>query len=100
MFASHASYSACGLGSPATDRIVELVRAAGPGRGLFGAKVTGGGSGGTVALLGRDDAGPAVDGIARSIAGDQGHRAYVFDGSSPGACAFGLIRAARMADLR
>ena len=26
MYQSHASYSACGLGSAATDRLVELVR--------------------------------------------------------------------------
>ena len=30
MFQSHASYSACGLGSSGTDTLVELVRAAGP----------------------------------------------------------------------
>lgn len=51
MFASHASYSACGLGSPATDAIVEEIRAGGAGRGLLGARITGGGSGGTVAVL-------------------------------------------------
>ena len=33
MYASHASYSACGLGSDGTDLLVELVRQAGPGRG-------------------------------------------------------------------
>ena len=32
MYQSHASYSACGLGAAATDRLVELVRAAGRGR--------------------------------------------------------------------
>ena len=53
MYASHASYSACGLGSDGTDLLVELVRQAGPAAGLFGAKITGGGSGGTVAILGR-----------------------------------------------
>src|SRR5437773_1632713 len=46
---SHKSYGACGLGSDGTDRLVELVAAEGPERGLFGAKITGGGSGGTVA---------------------------------------------------
>ncbi|MFN2416844.1 MAG: galactokinase, partial [Pyrinomonadaceae bacterium] len=53
MYQSHASYSACGLGSEGTDRLVGLVRGAGPARGLYGAKITGGGSGGTVAVLGR-----------------------------------------------
>jgi hypothetical protein len=53
MCQSHASYSACGLGSAGTDRLVALVREAGPQHGLYGAKITGGGSGGTVAILGR-----------------------------------------------
>ena len=43
MYQSHASYSACGLGSDGTDQIVELVRQAGPDSGLFGAKISGGG---------------------------------------------------------
>ena len=65
MYGSHASYSACGLGSDGTDLLVELVRQAGPAAGLFGAKITGGGSGGTVAILGRADAGSAVAEIGR-----------------------------------
>jgi L-arabinokinase len=48
MYESHASYSACGLGSDGTDRLVVLAREAGPSRGIHGAKITGGGSGGTV----------------------------------------------------
>ncbi|WP_165250520.1 galactokinase [Paludisphaera soli] len=90
MVASHASYSACGLGSDGTDRLVELVREAGPGSGLYGAKITGGGSGGTVAVLGRADAGDAVAGVARRYERETGREAYVFTGSSPGACAVGV----------
>lgn len=56
MYQSHASYTACGLGHAATDALVSAVRAAGPAHGLFGAKVTGGGSGGTVVVLARADA--------------------------------------------
>ena len=67
MYESHASYSACGLGSKGTDLLVELVRAAGVERGLFGAKITGGGSGGTVAVLGRRDAREAVSDVAHSL---------------------------------
>ncbi|MEZ5966443.1 MAG: galactokinase family protein [Planctomycetota bacterium] len=67
MFRSHASYTACGLGCAATDVLVDAVRAAGSSIGVYGAKITGGGSGGTVAVLGRNDAGEAV----RSIAGDR-----------------------------
>ena len=75
MYGSHASYSACGLGSDGTDLLVELVRQAGPAAGLFGAKITGGGSGGTVAILGRADAGPAVAEIARRYHEQTGRRA-------------------------
>lgn len=89
LYQSHASYSACGLGSEATDRLVELVRAAGPERGLYGAKITGGGSGGTVAVLGRRDAEAAVREIAEQYAGETGRKPYLFTSSSPGAASFG-----------
>ena len=85
MYASHKSYSACGLGSSGTDRLVEMVRQAGPAAGLFGAKITGGGSGGTVAVLGRSTSGDAVAEIARRYADESGHEGYVFSGSSSGA---------------
>jgi L-arabinokinase len=92
MFGSHASYSACGLGSDGTDLLVELVRQAGPAAGLYGAKITGGGSGGTVAILGRADAGPAVAEVARRYHDQTGRLPYLFAGSSPGACQFGVHR--------
>ena len=92
MYGSHASYSACGLGSDGTDLLVELVREAGPAAGLYGAKITGGGSGGTVAILGRADAGEAVAGIARRYREATGREPYLFAGSSPGACHFGVRR--------
>jgi L-arabinokinase len=85
MFQSHASYSACGLGSEGTDRLVELARAIGPSRGIYGAKITGGGSGGTVAFLGRSDAEPAIEEIADSYASETGHSPHVFTGSTRGA---------------
>jgi galactokinase len=50
MYQSHHSYSLCGLGSLATDELVELARPH-AGSGIYGAKITGGGSGGTVCLL-------------------------------------------------
>ena len=51
MYQSHASYSdRLDLGSPETDLLVDLVRERGPEYGLYGAKITGGGSGGTVAI--------------------------------------------------
>jgi L-arabinokinase len=95
MYESHASYSACGLGSDGTDRLVALARAAGPLRGVHGAKITGGGSGGTVALLTDTGAGGAVRSIARQYAEETGRDAYVFEGSSPGAARIGAIRVDR-----
>jgi L-arabinokinase len=91
MYASHASYSACDLGSAGTDHLVELVREAGVPAGLYGAKITGGGSGGTVAVLGRADAGPAVAAVARRYSQDTGRQGYLFAGSSAGACPFGVL---------
>jgi galactokinase len=95
MYESHASYSACGLGSEGTDELVELVRRAGVSSGLYGAKITGGGSGGTVAVLGRPNAGTAVAQVARSFAEKTGHQPYIFSGSSPGSAAFGHLRLRR-----
>ncbi|WP_165065862.1 galactokinase [Paludisphaera rhizosphaerae] len=89
MYLSHDSYSSCGLGSDGTDRLVAMVRQAGPEWGLYGAKITGGGSGGTVAILGWSNAGDAVQEIADRYARETGRTAYVFEGSSPGACQFG-----------
>jgi L-arabinokinase len=91
MYASLASYGACGLGSEGTDRLVELVRRAGPASGLFGAKITGGGSGGTVAVLGTDDAEARVHEIARRYAEETGRAAEVFAGSGPGAEEVGVV---------
>jgi L-arabinokinase len=79
MFRSHESYGACGLGSDGTDAVVALVRDAGPAHGLFGAKITGGGSGGTVAVLGRRDSRPAVEDIARRYERSTGRSAALVD---------------------
>jgi galactokinase len=53
MFQAHDSYSLCGLGSDRTDEIVSLAKNM---NGIYGAKITGGGNGGTVCLL-ADEAG-------------------------------------------
>ena len=91
MLDSHASYSTCGLGSDGTDRLVEMVLDAGQARGLFGAKITGGGSGGTVAIFGTDAARSAVHHIAREYARETGRSAFVFAESGPGAEELGLL---------
>jgi galactokinase len=92
MYESHASYSACGLGSRGTDLIVDFVRAAGPNAGLYGARITGGGSGGTVAIVGRADSDRTVADIVEQYANATGYRPHVFSGSSPGASRFGVHR--------
>jgi L-arabinokinase len=92
MYESHASYSACGLGSDGTDRLVGLAREAGPSRGIHGAKITGGGSGGTVALLTDAGADDAVRAIARQYVDETGLGGAVFCGSSPGAARVGTMR--------
>jgi L-arabinokinase len=89
MYQSHESYTACGLGSANTDRLVRLTREAGPSRGLYGARITGGGSGGAVAVIGRRDAAPSVADIASRCAEEFGYEPYIFSGSSPGSAAFG-----------
>jgi L-arabinokinase len=85
MSAAHDSYTACGLGSPATDLLVNLVRESTPATGLYGAKITGGGSGGAVAVLGRSGTDDAIAAIARRYTELTGREAYIFRGSSPGA---------------
>jgi L-arabinokinase len=91
MYQSHASYSACGLGSSATDLLVRLVRHLGSGAGLYGAKITGGGSGGTVAVLARKGASSHVHAVAKQYATESGRGARVFQGSSAGAEEFGTL---------
>jgi galactokinase len=90
MYASHASYGACGLGSEGTDRLVDLCRAAGPDEGLYGAKITGGGSGGTVAVLAAKGSRGAVERIAERARAASGRVSAIFSGSSDGARRFGV----------
>jgi L-arabinokinase len=91
MYQSHSSYSACGLGSRGTNRLVELVRELGPTKGLYGAKITGGGSGGTVAVLGEVGAAQTIAEIGERYAAETNHHARIFAGSSLGAEDFGCI---------
>jgi galactokinase len=89
MYQSHESYGACGLGSDGTDAIVRIVRNAGAPAGLYGARITGGGSGGTVAILARADAGAAIESIAQLYEEETGRVPYVLSGSSSGATELG-----------
>ena len=75
MYQSHAGYGAMGLGCPETDALVRAVRALGPDHGFYGARVSGGGCGGTVVVLLEADAVPELERLAASPS---------FDGVRPG----------------
>ena len=96
MYESHQGYTECGLGSEATDLIVNLVRAEGKSNELYGAKITGGGAGGTVAILGTTSA-RSEEAFRRVVANFRaatGREPYIFDGSSVGADRFGIVELA------
>jgi L-arabinokinase len=94
MFDSHDSYRHnCLLSVPEVDFIVDAVRARCPQDGLYGAKITGGGSGGTVAVFGNRQAlAREIPAIAREYKRLTGLDADIFDGTSPGAIEFGSFR--------
>lgn len=92
MYRAHESYGACGLGSGGTDRLVELARGAGAAAGVYGAKITGGGSGGVVAVLARAGSRGIVERIAHDYARETGRSTAVLGGSSSGAARFGARR--------
>ncbi len=91
MYDAHASYTRIGLGCAETDLLVELGRTVGPGKGIYGAKITGGGSGGTVAFLTYGDrAAQTIQEIAQVYKEQTGLTPQIFEGGlSPGAIAFG-----------
>ena len=89
MYRSHESYSDCGLGSDGTDLLVKLVKNS---KNLYGAKITGGGSGGTVAVLGRKGADAEIAEIAKTYKQQTGYQPYIFSGSSMGAAEFGYLK--------
>jgi L-arabinokinase len=86
MMQSHESYSAVGLGNEFTDKIVEMIRDAGPDRGVFGARVSGGGNGGTVCILSYGKEGKkAVKETYRKYKQIKKQKLFFFSGSSQGA---------------
>ncbi|HEX3359197.1 MAG TPA: hypothetical protein VHS31_19615 [Tepidisphaeraceae bacterium] len=87
MYASHLSYTNDAmLGAEECDLLVDLVRKH-ERAGLYGAKITGGGSGGTVAVLCNtgDRANGAIAEIMSEYEKQTGKRPEAFTGSSPGA---------------
>lgn len=93
MYEAHQGYTECGLGSEATDLIVNLVRAEGVTHELYGAKITGGGVGGTVAILGTTSAESeeAFKRVVAQLREKTGRSPYTFEGSSAGADRFGVM---------
>lgn len=91
MYQSHQSYSSIGLGSVETDLLIKMARQTGPQRGIYGAKITGGGSGGTVAFLTHGpDAEQTIKEIAAQYRQQTGRVPQIVEaGKSPGAIAFG-----------
>ena len=83
---SHAAYRECGLGSEACDELVSRALKA----GFFGAKMTGGGAGGVVAILGRSRDLHAIYSVAEDYAAERDSLPHVFEGSSSGVDAFGV----------
>jgi L-arabinokinase len=69
MVESHRGYSTMGLGCPETDAMVAEICALGPDSGLYGARVSGGGSGGTVVVLLEETAVPTLTSAAERVFG-------------------------------
>ena len=87
MMASHESYSAVGLGNEFTDKIVNMVRDAGPANGVYGARVSGGGNGGTVCILsyGKKGKSTVKEIYGRYKKETKKRKLFLFNGSSHGA---------------
>ncbi|MEP7075709.1 MAG: galactokinase family protein [Acidobacteriota bacterium] len=83
MYQSHEGYAACGLTEERTERLVELGRE-NRENGIYGARITGGGSGGTVLFLASSESGETVRKIAQGFGEETGSTPYIFEGSSPG----------------
>jgi L-arabinokinase len=94
MYGAHESYvKNCHLSTEEVDFLVEAVRHRGAKSGLYGAKITGGGTGGTVAVFGKLDAlAQHVPEIATDYSRRIGVMPDIFEGTSPGAVEFGARR--------
>lgn len=91
MHQSHYAYTECGLGAKATDFLVGLCRNEDIANGIYGAKITGGGAGGTVAILADKNAGAAIEKILLLYTDAGLGKPYLFEGSSDGADSYGVV---------
>ncbi len=94
MYGAHDSYkNNCHLSTEEVDFLVEAVRERGVKEGLYGAKITGGGTGGTVAVFGKLEAlTKHIPEIATEYSRRIGAMPDIFEGTSPGAMEFGARR--------
>jgi L-arabinokinase len=94
MYQAHESYrNNCQLSVDEVDFLVNAVRSRGSANGLYGAKITGGGTGGTVAVFGKIDAlKKHIPQIAIEYSRRVGAMPDIFEGTSPGAMEFGARR--------
>ncbi len=94
MFGAHDSYkNNCHLSTEEVDFLVDAVRQRGVKSGLYGAKITGGGTGGAVAVFGKLEAlAKQIPEIATEYSRRIGQMPDIFEGTSPGAMEFGARR--------
>jgi L-arabinokinase len=90
MYQSHYAYTECGLGARATDFLVDVCRKEGIDNGIYGAKITGGGAGGTVAILADKNAADTIQKIFNVYSDAKFGEPYIFEGSSDGADNYGI----------
>ena len=92
MYEANDSYrDFAGLGSKEIDGLVDIARKIGENAGIYGAKITGGGEGGTVALLCYGDVSMALTQIISAYKLAWGIETEIFIGSTYGACEFGHL---------
>ncbi|KAL4603331.1 hypothetical protein ACB092_10G116300 [Castanea dentata] len=105
LYQCHFSYGVCGLGSDGTDRLVQLVQEIQHGKlskskegTIYGAKITGGGSGGTVCVVGRSSlrSSEQILEIQQRYKKATGYLPFLFEGSSPGSGKFGYLKIRRI----
>ena len=92
MYESNDSYrDLVGLGAPEIDGIVNIAQKIGEQGGIYGAKITGGGGGGTVAILGYGDISTSLTQILSAYKLAWGIETETISGTSDGAAKFGHI---------
>ena len=92
MYQSNASYrDLAGLGSPEVDGLVNIARKIGEQGGIYGAKITGGGGGGTVALLSHGSVENSLTQVLAAYKLAWGIDGELIRGNAAGAFEFGHI---------